>query len=76
MSKKLKHLIEFKLFEGKSLESEYLYYKELVDAGKKKANNSSGGENEMDMENLVYNRKMMNRAKASLKKAGKEIPKK
>jgi hypothetical protein len=72
----MKHLMDFKLFEEKSLESSYLYYKELVDDGKKRAKNSSGGENEMDMENLTHNRKMMNRAKAALKKAGKEIPKK
>lgn len=60
---------------NESAEHDYLYYKELVDADKARAKNSSGGENEMNMENLTHNRKMMNKAKAALKKAGKEIPK-
>jgi hypothetical protein len=67
-----------KLFEGfliEGAERDFLYYKELVDADKKRYANSSGGESEMNMENLAHNRKMMNRAKAALKKAGKPIPK-
>jgi len=64
---------EFRMNEDAA--KDYLYYKSLVDADKKRYKNSTGGESEMNMDNLSYNRKMMNKAKATLKKAGKPIPK-
>lgn len=64
---------EFKMNEDAA--KDYLYYKSLVDADKKRYKNSTSGESEMNMDNLSYNRKMMNKARAILKKAGKPIPK-
>ena len=60
---------------NESAEKDYAYYKELVDADKKRYKNSTGGESEMNYQNLAYNRKMMNRAKAALKKMGKAMTK-
>lgn len=71
----MKHIKLYETYLNEDATRDYIYYKELVDADKKRYKNSSGGESEMNMENLIYNRKMLNKAKAALKKAGKPLPK-
>lgn len=71
----MKHIKLFEGFLNEDAARDYLYYKELVDDDNKAYKNATGGEAEEIMQNLVYNRKMMNKAKALLKKAGKPLPK-